>query len=68
MKGVVEEANMTVVAIILISLIVAIATPIVRNMMTNTQERTTCMNDGGCWVNGQCDPTCSAGTTGTTTP
>ena len=63
MKGVVEEANMTVVAIILISVIVAIATPIVKNMMDNTQQRTECMNNGGCWVNGACDETCESGTT-----
>lgn len=62
MKGVVEEANMTVVAIILISVIVAIATPIVKNMMSNTQARTECMNNGGCWVDGACDAEC-AGTT-----
>lgn len=59
MKGVVEEANMTVVAIILISVIVAIATPIVNSMMNNTKQRTECMNNGGCWENGQCNLTCS---------
>lgn len=62
MKGVVEEANMTVVAIILISVIVAIATPIVKSMMDNTKNRTECMNNGGCWVNGQCDQECSGQT------
>lgn len=62
MKEATGEANMTVVTIILISVIVAIATPIVKNMMTNTQERTTCMNNGGCWVDGACDDDCS-GTT-----
>lgn len=40
---------MTVVTIILIGVIVAIATPIVNSMMTNTKNRTDCMNNGGVW-------------------
>lgn len=49
MKEAAGEANMTVVTIILIGVIVAIATPIVNNMMKNTQKRTECMNNGGTW-------------------
>jgi hypothetical protein len=49
---------MTVVTIILIGIIVAVATPIVNNMMKNAQNRAECQNNGGCWVNGACDPTC----------
>lgn len=66
MKEATGEANMTVVTIILISVIVAIATPIVKSMMSNTQQRTECMNAGGCWVGGStgCDYKCS----GTNTP
>ena len=69
MKEAAGEANLTVVAIILIGVIVAVATPIINSMMTNTQERADCMNNGGCWVNGKCDPTCkgSMGVGGTTT-
>lgn len=59
MKEAAGEANLTVVAIILIGVIVAVATPIINSMMQNTQERATCMNNGGCWVNGECDETCS---------
>lgn len=59
MKEAASEANMTVVAIILIGIIVAIATPIVTNMMNNTNDRATCMNDGGCWVNGSCQNPCT---------
>lgn len=59
MKEAAGEANLTVVAIILIGVIVAVATPIINSMMTNTENRTKCMNDGGCWVNGKCDSTCS---------
>lgn len=49
MKEAAGEANMTVVTIILIGVIVAIATPIVNSMMTNTKKRTDCMNNGGVW-------------------
>ena len=52
MKEVAGEANMTVVTIILIGIIVAVATPIVRNMMNNTQARAECMNRGGTWPDG----------------
>lgn len=54
MKEAAGEANMTVVTIILIGVIVAIATPIVTSMMSNTQRQACCMNDGGTWVNGAC--------------
>lgn len=47
MKEAAGEANMTVVTIILIGVIVAIATPIVTNMMNNTKNRAECMNAGG---------------------
>lgn len=59
MKEAAGEANMTVVTIILIGVIVAIATPIVTNMMNNTNDRATCMNEGGCWVNGDCQNPCT---------
>ncbi len=54
MKEATGEANMTVVTIILIGVIVAVATPIVKNMMDNTKQRTECMNNGGYWENGAC--------------
>lgn len=62
MKEATGEANMTVVTIILISVIVAIATPLVKNMMDNTKQHSECMNNGGCWVNGACDETCKGQT------
>lgn len=49
MKEAAGEANLTVVAIILIGVIVAVATPIVKNMMNNTRARACCMNAGGTW-------------------
>lgn len=54
MKEATGEANMTVVTIILIAAIVAIATPIVTNMMNNTKEKSECMNAGGIWTNSSC--------------
>ena len=60
MKEAAGEANMTVVTIILIAVIVAVVTPIVKNAMDTTAERADCTNNGGCWVNGQCDPNCGA--------
>ncbi len=55
MKEAAGEANLTVVAIILIGVIAAVVTPIINNMMKTTQERAECMNNGGTWVNGGCE-------------
>lgn len=54
MKEATGEANMTVVTIILIAAIVAIATPIVTNMMNQTNAKANCMNGGGYCENGTC--------------
>ena len=59
MKEAAGEANMTVVTIILIAIIVAVATPIVNSMMTRTEQKACCMNDGGTWSG----TACSNGTT-----
>ena len=54
MKEAAGEANLTVVAIILIGVIAAVVTPIVRNAMNKTNEQSECMTNGGNWVNGEC--------------
>lgn len=54
MKEASGEANLTVVTIILIGVIVAIATPIINSMMTNTAKRTCCQNYGGVWEGSSC--------------
>ncbi len=54
MKEAAGEANLTVVAIILIGVIVAVATPIINSMMKNTSRRACCMNNGGVWTDGEC--------------
>ena len=46
MKEAASEANLTVVAIILIGVIAGIATTIVTNMMNNTKIKTECMSEG----------------------
>lgn len=54
MKEATGEANMTIVTIILIAIIVAIATPIINSMMNSTDEKACCMNNGGTWEDGDC--------------
>lgn len=54
MKEAAGEANMTVITIVLIAIVLAVGTVIVRSMMTNTQNRTNCVNNGGQWRNGRC--------------
>ena len=62
MKEAAGEANLTVVAIILIGVIVAIATPIITNIMSGMNARSCCVDAGGEWRGGECsvefDPNC----------
>ena len=55
MKEAASEANLTVVAIILIAVIAGVATLIVNNLMKTTQERSDCLNSGGTWQNNSCN-------------
>ncbi|MBO5095518.1 MAG: hypothetical protein J6B98_01420 [Bacilli bacterium] len=54
MKEAAGEANMTVITIILIGVIAAIAIPLVRNAMTGVNEQACCNSAGGVWDGGQC--------------
>ncbi len=54
MKEAAGEANMTVITIILIGVIAAIAIPIVNNAMKSTQAKSCCSNVGGVWANNTC--------------
>ena len=54
MKEAAGEANMTVITIILIGVIAAIAIPIVNNAMKSTQKQSCCTNVGGVWTNNTC--------------
>ena len=62
MKEAAGEANLTVITIILIGVIVAIATPLINSAMTNTAKRTCCSNYGGSYENGKCYSVSSTGT------
>lgn len=54
MKEAAGEANLTVVAIILIGVVVAVATPLITNLMNSTKARTECIDSGKVWQNGKC--------------
>ena len=54
MKEAAGEANMTVITIILIGVIAAVAIPLIDGLMTNTQKRTECHESGGYWEDGNC--------------
>ena len=54
MKEASGEANLTVVAIILIGVIAAVVTPLINSLTRNTQARTCCLNEGATWTNGRC--------------
>ena len=54
MKEAAGEANMTVITIILIGVIAAIAIPLVTSLMSNTAYRTCCTDSGGVWKGGEC--------------
>ena len=54
MKEAAGEANMTVITIILIGVIAAIAIPLVTSLMSNTAKRTCCTDNGGVWKGGAC--------------
>ena len=51
MKEAAGEANLTVVAIILIGVVVAVATPLINSLM-KTAEGRACCTDGGGYVDG----------------
>ena len=55
MKEAAGEANLTVVAIILIGVIAAVVTPLITSMMNTTKQRACCMDAGGVWENNTCN-------------
>lgn len=54
MKEAAGEANLTVVAIILIGVIVAVVTPLVNSLMSSTAKRACCTDAGGVWEKNTC--------------
>lgn len=64
MKEAAGEANLTVIAIILIGVIVAVATPLINSMMTNAAKRSCCENYGGIFKKNACYTINATGSTG----
>lgn len=54
MKQAIGEADLTVVAIILIALVVGIASPLLNYLSKSSANRTCCNDAGGRWANGIC--------------
>lgn len=54
MKEAAGEANLTVVAIILIGVVVAVVTPLVSSLMGNSAKRACCTDAGGVWSGNAC--------------
>jgi len=49
MKEAAGEANLTVVAIVLIGIIALIATPLINNLVVTARARACCIDAGGTW-------------------
>lgn len=54
MKEAAGEANLTVVAIILIGVVVAVATPLINSLMTSSAKKACCSDAGGVWSGNTC--------------
>ena len=54
MKEAAGEANLTVVAIILIAVVVAVATPLINSLMHNAAKKSCCTDAGGVWSGNDC--------------
>lgn len=67
MKEAAGEANMTVITIVLIAIVLAVGTVIVRSMMNNTQRSSCCTSNGGVWHNGNCYASCDVSDSGAKT-
>ena len=62
MKEASGEANLTVITIILIGVVLAIATPLITTMMKGTAKKSCCQSYGGSWESNKCYVTNAAGT------
>ena len=58
MKEAAGEANMTVITIVLIAIVLAVGTVIVKGMMESSKKSSCCQSNGGVWHNGQCYASC----------
>ena len=67
MKEAAGEANMTVITIVLIAIVLAIGTVIVRNMMQSSRRSSCCASNGGVWNNNTCWASCDVDANGNKT-
>ena len=56
MKEAAGEANLTVVAIILIAVVVAVATPLINSLMKSSKWKSCCTDMGGTVNGSKCTP------------
>ena len=61
MKEASGEANMTVITIVLIGIVAAVATPLINNLMANASRGTCCQSNGGVWEGNKCYQVSSTG-------
>ncbi len=54
MKEAAGEANLTVIAIVLIGVVAAIVTPLVNSFLRNASQKSCCTNYGGVWKENKC--------------
>ncbi len=59
MKEAAGEANMTVITIVLIGIVLAVATPIISSVLSSTKKSACCQANGGVWNNGSCAASCT---------
>ena len=64
MKEAAGEANLTVIAILLIGVVAAVVTPIINSTMQSTAKKSCCSNYGGIWKNNQCYSVTATGAQG----
>lgn len=54
MKEAAGEANLTVIAILLIAIVAAVGTPLIKSLINSSAEKACCANAGGTWEDGSC--------------
>lgn len=62
MKEATGEANMTVITIVLITVVAAVATPLIRNVLKGSGDKACCTSAGGYWTGNSCQVSKSDGT------
>lgn len=64
MKEAAGEANITVITIVLIALVLAVGTPLIRSLLQSTEKSSCCSSNGGVWNDGQCFQSCTVDAVG----